>query len=80
MPNIPDAPDIARTLASGYPYEDDGSSMTCCKCQNDLTDTYFDTDDGYVCSECFPDYFKSYAQSNPLEAAEAIGVNVRYLI
>ena len=80
MRALPDAPDISRALNTGYPFgEDEAETMTCAKCRDELSGHYFVTDEGSLCQDCFEDYVKSYANSNPVDCADAIGVTVRWL-
>lgn len=55
--NIPDAPDIARALRTGYPGPLPPQSIHCEYCNKELTgeDSVFSYDGDLVCDCCFMD-------------------------
>lgn len=55
--NIPDAPDIARALRTGYPGPLPPKSIHCEYCNKELTgeDSVFSYDGDLVCDCCFMD-------------------------
>lgn len=65
MQQIPDAPDIARILRTGYGYE-----------LHDSEPIYM-TDEGAMPEDEAIEYMQDYCRTNPREAAAAFGIEIR---
>lgn len=67
MIQIPDAPDIARALRTGYPYPEPDRPG----------EPLFYTDDGVMDKEEVIEYMTEYVRKNTEDAAAAFGIEMR---
>ena len=70
--DIPDAPDIARTLRTGYPGEPH-FPPECPRC-GDPMDTAYLIDGEWECGECFEGWLDELFTSDPARIADALEI------
>ena len=70
--DIPDAPDIARTLRTGYP-DEPYSPPECPRC-GDAMDTAYLIDNQWQCGECFEEWLDEQFTTNPARIADALEI------
>ena len=70
--NIPDAPDIARTLRTGYP-DTPHFPPECPRC-GDAMDTTYLIDNQWQCAECFEEWLDELFSSDPARIADALEI------
>ena len=75
MENIPDAPDIARTLRTGYP-DTPHFAPECPRC-GDAMDTAYLIDGEWQCAECFEEWLDELFTSDPARIADALSIQHR---
>lgn len=73
--NIPEHPEIARCLVTGYPGKCEESKMVeCCDCETEISfDDSYDWDGDLVCAECLEERIKE--SFNIEDIAKLIGVH-----
>lgn len=71
---LPDHPEIARAMRTGYPYPAPAESLECTDCGADLVgdDEVYDWDTDLVCEDCFLDRL---LYLTPNEKAKRLGVD-----
>ena len=72
MDHIPDAPDIARTLRTGYP-DEPYFPPECPRC-GDPMDTEYLIDGEWVCRECFEEWLDELFSNDPDRIADALSI------
>ena len=70
MEQIPDAPDIARTLRTGYP-DTPHFPPECPRC-GDAMDTAYLIDGEWQCAECFEEWLDEQFTTNADRIADAL--------
>lgn len=76
-----DAPDIERTMRTGYPYPwaDPAPEIECDNCGESLapTDMMFQIDGLWCCQSCLEEHIKTLLNDDPEKIAEALGITYK---
>ncbi len=82
LTNIPEHPDIARTLATGYPRPSVRPPAHCCDCGKELwgDDSVFDWDGDQLCETCVKDRIEENFDIRAVADALGIVCKAAYLL
>jgi len=79
LTDIPDHPDIARALATGYPHPEK-PCIRCCDCNKSLTDKdVYDWDGDFLCEGCVKERIEENFTISEIAAALGIACKAAYL-
>lgn len=75
MTQIPDAPDIRRTMETGYPYPVKPPAL-CDRCGEELGEISYEVEGQLICKECFKDWLDDWFSTNPEQIARALEIPI----